>query len=115
MCGLCSRPWYVSEVVFVPDVDAVTVKHVLLSVLHVCMLRECEGNGNAGVVVLSVWMVHVVTHSCYIENVDGIQIRWVGLCWGVFNFKNSVNTRRLKNLRFSSLCEKLTNPRMRKQ
>ena len=28
--------------------DAVT--HVLLFVLHVCMLRECEGDGNAGMV-----------------------------------------------------------------
>ena len=33
-------------------VVAVTVMHVLLFVLHVCMLRECEGDGNAG---LGVW------------------------------------------------------------
>ena len=36
----------------VPCVDAVvavTVMRVLLFVLHVCMLRECEGDGNAGV------------------------------------------------------------------
>ena len=26
-----------------------TVMRVLLFVLHVCMLRECEGDGNAGV------------------------------------------------------------------
>ena len=31
-------------------VVAVTVMHVLLFVLHVCMLRGCEGDGNAGVV-----------------------------------------------------------------
>ena len=30
-------------------VVAVTVMHVLLFVLHVCVLRECEGDGNAGV------------------------------------------------------------------
>ena len=50
--GVCSRPWFVFEVVLVPYVDAVvaaTVLHVLLFVLHVCMLRECEGDGNAGV------------------------------------------------------------------
>ena len=28
---------------------AVTVMRVLLFVLHVCMLRECEGDGSAGV------------------------------------------------------------------
>ena len=27
----------------------VTVTRVLLFVLHVCMLRKCEGDGNAGV------------------------------------------------------------------
>ena len=30
-------------------VVAVTVMHVLLFVLHVCVLRECEGDGSAGV------------------------------------------------------------------
>ena len=30
-------------------VVAVTVMHVLLFVLHVCMLQECEGDSNAGV------------------------------------------------------------------
>ena len=42
----------VCEVVLVPYVDAVvavTVICVLLSVLHVCMLSECEGDGNADV------------------------------------------------------------------
>ena len=45
----CSCLWSVSEVVVVPYVDvvvAVTVVHVRL---YVCMLRECGGNGNAGV------------------------------------------------------------------
>ena len=30
-------------------VVSVTVMRVLLFVLHVCMLRECEGDGNDGV------------------------------------------------------------------
>ena len=34
----------------VPYVDAVTMMRVLLFVLHVCMLRECEDDDNAGVV-----------------------------------------------------------------
>ena len=34
---------------YVDAVVAVTVMRVLLFVLHVCMLRECEGDGNAGV------------------------------------------------------------------
>ena len=43
----------------VPYVDAVvvvTVMRVLLFVLHVCMLRESECDGNAGVVVDEVWL-----------------------------------------------------------
>ena len=42
----CGRPWSVCEVVLVPYLDAVvavTVMRVLLFVLYVCMLRECEG------------------------------------------------------------------------
>ena len=42
----------------VPYVDvvvSVTVIRVLLFVLHVCMLRECEGDGNAGVGMDEVW------------------------------------------------------------
>ena len=34
---------------YVDAVVAVTVMRVLLFVLHVCMLRECEGDDNAGV------------------------------------------------------------------
>ena len=51
----CGSPWSVCELVVVPyvvsAVVAVTVMHVLLFVLHVCMLRDlgCEGDGNAGV------------------------------------------------------------------
>ena len=44
LCGVCS-PWSVCEVVVIPyvagEIVAVTVMHVLLFVLHVCMLREC--------------------------------------------------------------------------
>ena len=39
LCGVCSRPWSVCDVVLVTYVDAVTVMHVLLFVLHVGMLR----------------------------------------------------------------------------
>ena len=52
---MCGFPWSVCEVVLVPYVDsvgAVTVMRVLLFVLHVCMLRECEA---ARVTVLLVW------------------------------------------------------------
>ena len=71
-CGVCS-PWSVCEVAVVPysvgAVVAVTVMHVLLYVLHVCMLRECEvarvtamlvwgpGQGLAGGVVLCLCVV----------------------------------------------------------
>ena len=41
---ICSHLWSVCEVVMVPYVDAVfSVMRVLLLVLHVCMLRECDG------------------------------------------------------------------------
>ena len=51
----CGRPWCVCEVVLVSYVDgvvAVTVMRVLLFVLDVCMLRECEG---ARVTAMIVW------------------------------------------------------------
>ena len=38
---------------YVDAVVAVTVMRVLLFVLRVCMLREYEGDGNAGVVVVT--------------------------------------------------------------
>ena len=44
LLGMCL--WSVCEVVVVPYVDAVvavTVMGVLLFVLHVCLLRECDG------------------------------------------------------------------------
>ena len=53
----CGRPVSVCEVGSVPYVSAmgaVTVMRVLLFVLHVCMLRECEGDGNVG--VWDVWL-----------------------------------------------------------
>ena len=41
-CVVWDRLWSVCEVVLVPYVDAVTVMHVLLFLLEVCMLRERE-------------------------------------------------------------------------
>ena len=43
----------------VPYVDVVvnvTVMRALLFVLHACMLRECEGDDNAGVGMDEVWL-----------------------------------------------------------
>ena len=57
---LCVVSVVVFEVVVVPYVDAVvvvTVMRVLLYVLHVCMLRECEG---ASVTAMLVWMIEEV-------------------------------------------------------
>ena len=52
LCGECSA-WSVCEVVVVPYVvAALNVMHVLLFVLHVCMLQECEG---AKVTEILVW------------------------------------------------------------
>ena len=48
----CGRLWSVYDVVVVPYVDAVTVMRVLLFVLHVCMLRECNG---ARLTAMLVW------------------------------------------------------------
>ena len=48
--------WSVCEIVLVPYVDAVvavTVISVLLFILHVCMLRECE---SASVTEIMVWL-----------------------------------------------------------
>ena len=44
------RLWFVCEFVVVPYVDAVVAVTVIrvLFVLRVCMPRECEGDGNAG-------------------------------------------------------------------
>ena len=44
-------------VTYVDAAGAVTVMRVLFFVLHACMLRECDGNGNSGMVVVSA--VHV--------------------------------------------------------
>ena len=59
LCCVCSRLGCICEVVVVLYVDAVvavTVMRVLLFVLHVCMLRECEGDGNSGVGMDEVWL-----------------------------------------------------------
>ena len=58
----CGSHWSVCEVVSVPYVGVVTVMYVLLFVLHVSMVRECEGDGNAGV-----WVVHVVQVLCVVQ------------------------------------------------
>ena len=50
LCGVCS-PLSICEVV-VSVVVAVTVMHVLLFVLHVCVLRDCEC---ARVTAMLVW------------------------------------------------------------
>ena len=45
-CCVCGHLWSVCKFVVVPYVDevvAVTVMCVLLFVLHVCLLRECDG------------------------------------------------------------------------
>ena len=59
LCVVCSRPWSVCEVVLVPYVTvvfAVTLVRVLLFVLHVCLLRQCKGDGNDGVGMEEVWL-----------------------------------------------------------
>ena len=51
----CGHLWCVCEVVVVPYVDAViavTVVRVLLFMLHVCLLRECDG---ARLTAMLVW------------------------------------------------------------
>ena len=50
---MCAHLW--SVCVSVLNVGAVTVMRVRLFVLHVSMVKECEGDGNDGVVVVSVW------------------------------------------------------------
>ena len=45
-------------------VVAVTVKRVLLFVLHVCMLRNCESARASEMLVWGMWVVHVVQVSC---------------------------------------------------
>ena len=61
-------PYVVSAVV------AVTVMHVLLFVLHVCVLRECEGARVTAMLVwgpwevwLRIWVVHVVQVFCLVQ------------------------------------------------
>ena len=69
--------FYVDEVVLVHYVDAVVaviVMRVLLFVLHVCMLRECENASVTAMLVekvwlwwvkgMSMWVVHLVQVLC---------------------------------------------------
>ena len=59
----------------VPYVVAVTVMHVLLFVLHVCLLRECDGARLSAMLVWGLddvwlwwvegmWVVHVIQVLC---------------------------------------------------
>ena len=51
----CGSLWYVCDVVVVPYLDAevaVTVMRVQLFVLHVCLMRECDG---ARLTAILVW------------------------------------------------------------
>ena len=43
MCCVCVHVVVFGLPVVVPYVDAMTVMRVLLFVLHVCLLRECDG------------------------------------------------------------------------
>ena len=53
----CGRLWSVCEVIFVPYMDTeVAVMRVLLFVLHVCMMRECEGDDTTGIGMGQVWL-----------------------------------------------------------
>ena len=58
LCGVCNSPWSVCEVVMIPyvvsAVVAVTVMHVLLFVLHVCVLPECNADVGSGGSVFAV-------------------------------------------------------------
>ena len=69
----CGRLWSVCQVVVVRYVDAVaalTVMRVLLFVLYVCMLRECDGTKLTAMLVCGIdevwllWMVHMVQVLC---------------------------------------------------
>ena len=54
LCCVCGYLWSVCEVGVIPYVDAVAVivMHGLLFVLHVCLLRECDG---AKLTAMLVW------------------------------------------------------------
>ena len=73
LCGVCSHVWSVCEVVLVSCVVgvvvALTVMHVLLFVCEISMMRECEGDGNAGAGAggVRIWMVHVVQVFCLVR------------------------------------------------
>ena len=54
MC-LCGLPWYVCDIVFVPYVDAGTVKHVVcVASVYAERVCGCEGDGNTAVVTVIV-------------------------------------------------------------
>ena len=51
LCYVCDRLWSV-VVPYVDAVVAVTVMRVMLFVLHVCLLRECDGVRSTAMLVL---------------------------------------------------------------
>ena len=66
----------------VPHVDVVvTVMCALLFVLYVCMLRGCEGDDNAGVVVVSAGHVGG-THGLGIVS-STADLLWISMVHGV--------------------------------
>ena len=58
-CGLCSHPWSVCEVIFVPYVDAVIVRHVCTVGCVACVYANGgsrrDGDGNAAVGNVWLW------------------------------------------------------------
>ena len=61
LCCVCGHLWSVCEVVVVPYVDevvAVTVLRVMLFMLHVYLLRECDG---ARLTEMLVWVMDEVS------------------------------------------------------
>ena len=84
LCCVCGHLWSFCEVVVVPYVDevvAVTVMRVLLFVVHVCLLRECDGVRLTAMLVWrmdevwsvrGMWVVHLVQVLCL------AQLTWYG-------------------------------------
>ena len=84
-CLWCGRHWSVCEVVLIPcvvgAVVAFTVMRVLLFVCEVSILRECEGDKNAGVGAWGVVVAVSVRHeymgstrgSGVVSNADDVQ------------------------------------------
>ena len=64
MSVISGCPWSICEFVLVPYVNvviAVTVMHVLLFVLNVCMVRGCVGNSNAAMTLTTAMTITTST------------------------------------------------------